>query len=455
MKLEEYLDTVASQIRYTKIRGDVTEELKNHILDQAESYESQGAFPEEALERAVREMGDPVETGVSLDRIHRPQMNWGLVVLIGILSIFSIGIFYAANISGFHGYTWQHHAFYTAIGFLLMLAVYHLDYSFLAKYSWQPCAIYLGLLMLGLLFLGQSVNGTHKWIIIPYLPFGISVSEAILLYVPLFGAALYSFRGNGYEIIWKAGLLSILPVLFIAGRPDLSSSLILLFTLFCIFIFAVWKDWYSISRRIILGSCFTILLFSPAILLGFVYFFGADYQIERIRAFFTSAANTDYIAGMAKSMRESSALLGKSIISAERFLNGPTTEFLTDYIFVTMCSLYGILLTVAITAAFVLMIVKIFQIAAKQKNQLGMIVGIGCGLSFLTKTLISILVNLQLIPYVSNSMPFFSYGGSGIVVSYMLLGLVLSIYRYKNILPKEVFLPQKRRYLKITWETRG
>ena len=61
MKLEEYLNTVSEQIRYTKIRQTVTDELKNHIWDQAAAYEDLGAFPEEALERAVREMGDPVK----------------------------------------------------------------------------------------------------------------------------------------------------------------------------------------------------------------------------------------------------------------------------------------------------------------------------------------------------------------------------------------------------------
>ena len=455
MRLDEYLDTVASQIRYTKIRGDVTEELKNHILDQAESYELQGAFPEEALERAVREMGDPVETGVSLDRIHRPQMNWGIVSLIGILSIFSIEVFYAANSSGFQVYFWQKHALYTAIGFLFMLAVYRLDYSFLSKYSWQPCVIYMALLMAGLLVFGQSINGIRQWIMIPYLPFRISVSDAIFLYVPLFGAALYSFRGDGYRILWKAGLLAILPTLLIAKRPDVSSALILFASLFCLFIFAVWKDWYQISRRIVLGTSITMLLLSPAILLGFVYFFGYDYQIDRIKAFFTSTINADYIAGMAKSMRESSVFFGKSTTSVEQFLNGPTAEFLTDYILTAMCSLYGILLTVSIITTLLLMIMKIFHVSIKQKNQLGTIVGIGCGLSFLMKTLVSILVNLQLIPYVSNSLPFFSYGGGGILVSYILLGLVLSIYRYKNILPKEASATRKRRYLKITWETRG
>ena len=82
-----------------------------------------------------------------------------------------------------------------------------------------------------------------------------------------------------------------------------------------------------------------------------------------------------------------------------------------------------------------------------------MIVGTGCGLVFLVKTTVGILQNLQLIPYISVNIPFLSYGGSNVVVSYILLGLVLSVYRYKNILPDEKAVPVKhRRRLKITWE---
>ena len=134
MKLNEYLETVSEQIRYTKIRSTVTEELKNHILDQAADYEAYGAFPEEALERAVREMGDPVETGVALDRIHRPQMNWSILIAIAVLSILGVGVYYIANIQFSDTFPWQRQAMYVLLGFFLMLIVYRVDYSILGKF---------------------------------------------------------------------------------------------------------------------------------------------------------------------------------------------------------------------------------------------------------------------------------------------------------------------------------
>ncbi len=432
MKLEEYLETVSEQIRYTKIRSSVTEELKDHILDQAEAYEEMGAFPEEALERAVREMGDPVETGVALDRIHRPQMNLGIVALIAIISLLSVGVMYfAGNVSN-DVPPWQNHALYTLIGFILMLLVYRLDYSILGKYPQAPIFFYCGIYFL-MIYFGKSLNGTLRWIKVG--PFNLSISELMLLYVPLFGSFLYSLRGNGYKIFYKVIPMIFLPCLLVMLLPDLSGSAILFTSLFFMFVFAVWKGWYQINKKLVCGISAGMLVTAPFAFVGYFLLFGAEYQQARLRAFFTNPDEFTYIARYAKAMREGSTLIGSAEQSVQLLQDGPTMEYMTDYILVSMCSIYGTLLTVAILAAMVLLVVKIFRISTTQKNQLGMIVGVGCGLVFFVKGTLSVLLNFGLIPYVSISMPFLSYGGSSIVVSYILLGLVLSIYRYKNILP--------------------
>ena len=81
MRAEEYLTILTDQIRCRMAREDVRKELLCHIEDQ------KAAFLSEGMEAAVREMGDPVETGNELDRIHRPKMAWGMIALIAVLSI--------------------------------------------------------------------------------------------------------------------------------------------------------------------------------------------------------------------------------------------------------------------------------------------------------------------------------------------------------------------------------
>lgn len=73
MELNSYLEQLEEQIRNRKAKAEVIEEIRNHIEDQAEFYEKEGMSAEEAIEQAVRQMGDPVEVGIEMDRIHRPK----------------------------------------------------------------------------------------------------------------------------------------------------------------------------------------------------------------------------------------------------------------------------------------------------------------------------------------------------------------------------------------------
>ena len=80
MRREEYLHTLTEQIRCKMARGTIEQEINDHIEDQKAEFLSE----EEA---AVREMGDPVEVGLEMDRIHRPTMAWGMIALIIGLSL--------------------------------------------------------------------------------------------------------------------------------------------------------------------------------------------------------------------------------------------------------------------------------------------------------------------------------------------------------------------------------
>ena len=76
---------------------------------------------------------------------------------------------------------------------------------------------------------------------------------------------------------------------------------------------------------------------------------------------------------------------------------------------------------------------KMLRISFGQKNQLGMIIGCGCTLVIGAMVCINILQILGLLPITAILLPFFSSSGSGTMVLYILIGLVLSIYRYQNI----------------------
>ncbi len=99
MDRRRYIQTVTDQIRCKRALPLVTKELEDHIEDQKSDYMKAGMEPEEAEEAAVLEMGDPVEVGIEMDRIHRPKMAWKMIGLIAILNLAGIVLMYCMRTS--------------------------------------------------------------------------------------------------------------------------------------------------------------------------------------------------------------------------------------------------------------------------------------------------------------------------------------------------------------------
>lgn len=443
MRMDEYLNAVTEQIRCTKARELVTEELRDHILDQAEAYEAEGMFEEEALEKAVRDMGDPVETGVSLDRIHRPQVEVGILVLIGLISLASIALHgilgaYTQGTDAAGYWYFRHHIGYVAAGYVVMLLIYRLDYSILARFAKPMAAAFLGFVLIGTRYAVTTINGAKLYITVGSLYFFMPV--LMVLYVPLFGGLLYSYRGEGWKGLGKLLLWAAVPVLITMRIPSVSQGMVLWAAFLMLTAVAVCRGWYRVSTKAVLAALGVLVLAPPALFLGAAALGRvAAYQAMRVQAFLTNSPDSNYLAIQMRRILMNSQLLGGNAENVLEVTKLP--GYNSDYIFVSMVSSYGLIAGVAAAALMCFLIVRIFRISFRQKNQLGMILGCSCGIVYGFQMGISIGMNLGLLPSTSAILPFFSAGGSGIVVSYILLGLVLSVYRYKNILPDR---PPKR-----------
>lgn len=258
MRMDEYLRTVTEQVRCSKIHDSIAEELKDHILDQAEAFEEEGTDHEQALELAVREMGDPVETGVALDRIHRPHMSVEMLVLVSLISVLSL-VFYGAmlflagdnSINGME-YWFHQQVKYTVTGFLLMILVCRIDYSVLGKWSRQIAG---GILLFILLSLVTGVQVYGRIYGLRVGPVMIPTFGMIWLYVPAYAAVLYTYRGRSYKGLTGLMIWTLLPVFLVLRLPGLNQAVMLLFICLLLFSIAVGKGWYQVSPRKNAGSC--------------------------------------------------------------------------------------------------------------------------------------------------------------------------------------------------------
>lgn len=431
--MEEYLKILLEQIRYKKAKDMVGEEVKNHIFDQMEDNMHQGMTKEDAIEEAVKEMGDPVEAGVALDGIHRPQMALNLIILMGIISVLSILLHTSIGLGNSNlenGYI-QKHILTIMVGFVLMMVVYKIDYSFMSKYGKAVGAIFL-VLMYSFVFFGVKVNGATTWI-----SFGaigrVSITYLMYLYIPIFAAILYQYHGQGRKGILKSIIWMIVPCFYANRIPSLRLAVTLFFAMSLLLSIAVWVRWFKIKiRRFLITYWSLVIVFPLAMALWRVLFDRlAPYQYARIM----SLINGDsYISNIITELMKGSKLIGSSGKEVVEFL----PYYNSNYVLTFISSYYGIFMTFVVVAILLFIIYKIFQIAFRQKNQLGMIMGTGCGIVFLLMTVFNVLENSRIKFVVGTSLPFFSYDGTNIIVSYILIGIVLSIYRYKNILPHKL-----------------
>ena len=352
--------------------------------------------PKEAEKAAVLDMGDPVQTGISLDGIHRPRISWKLVILVGVISLLSILIQTVIGISqdpagGLAG--GLNHDLYVLMGFALMIFVYRLDYSFLGRnILWIILGFFLTLLILR--SLSMPVNGSYGWIVVGDASF--SLRALLYLWPPFYGALLYKYYGQGYKGI----LLSL----------------------------AVFSGWFQIKKGRTLAAIWGGVLLLPALGLlwgvGFQKF--ADYQIGRLNFYLSGDFNTT-------SMLADSRWIGKGkpldLTMDPKYSSGYMLSYLSAY--------YGILAALLVAALVLVLIFAAIKTSGKGKNRLGKMIGFASSLSLLLPAGINILVNLGLFPAVNTFLPFLSKGNSYLLVSYVLLGLILSVYRYKDILSEK------------------
>lgn len=166
MEVYEYLDQVEKQIRQEAVREEIRTELRQHIEDQADFYQESGMSRKDAVEKAVEDMGDPVETGVQLDMVHQPQLDKKLMLAVALILAAEaiLQIFYYLRIER------QSPVFSTVamvmfglINFLWMLmfaARSFFSQKFHKASTWF--VMWLSIAVLGVVFGGTGISGTER-----------------------------------------------------------------------------------------------------------------------------------------------------------------------------------------------------------------------------------------------------------------------------------------------------
>ncbi|MDE7310677.1 MAG: FtsW/RodA/SpoVE family cell cycle protein [Eubacterium sp.] len=423
---KQYLETLLAQIREKRAKEYVRQEIAGHIADQKACYIADGMSNDQAEEKAVADMGDPVETGIALDQIHRPKPAWGMLAMIAVLCAAGVLLQFAVYRYGPDAqagrYLFESQLQYAVFGYFLLCGIYLADYTKLAKYSRHLCTGILILLSLTA-FCDLPISFDRL----------LSLNILFYLYLPLYGAVLYSYRNCKGKKLWYLFLYTILPVYLASQLAYASVRINLAVILFIMLGTAVHKGWFPQPAAKIKYILFTCV---AAAFLLYTLFLN-NYQHIRIQAWLNPAAfsaEEGYLQGVIRSLLHNSRLIGQNTSKLSAYDSLP--NYATDYILSYMIATFGILAAAVLILFVVLLGAWLLRLSIRQKNQLGMAMGLGCSLAFVVQSAEYILVNLALLPASSLYFPLISFGGSNMLQTCVLLGILLSIYRYENVAPE-------------------
>ena len=159
----------------------------------------------------------------------------------------------------------------------------------------------------------------------------------------------------------------------------------------------------------------------------------AVYQEARIRSYLTSSGDAYYMTSMLHKFNENISFWGNS---GNNVLEG-LPEFNKDYVFSYILNSYGKLAGIVVIVLLAALVVFMFGTSVRQKNELGMVMGFGCGMIILLNISLNLAGIFGLVPLTTTFLPFLSVGRNNILLCYALVGIILSIYRYKDVYPKK------------------
>ena len=336
-------------------------------------------------------------------------------------------VYSASNVVALYKYNDEFYFFkreliFGLVGTFIMILIINMNVSKIYKMTTIIFIIGVALLILVLIpGIGIIRGGARSWI--GFGSFSIQPAEFSKIVLVLLLSKYLSQTKEEINLFFNFfGLLGIILIFFglIMLQPDFGtgivlviSSLLLLFTSG-----APLKYFILIGILGILGIGALII--------------SAPYRLERIFAFlnpWNDPLGSGFQAIQSLYAISPSGLFGLGFNKSMQkhfFLPEPQN----DFIFAIICEEFGLIGALILIGLFVFLIYRIIYIGLKQTNRYYRYVCLGVGLIFFTQVFINMGVVIGLLPVTGITLPIISYGGSSLVLSMIMVGLVLNISRY-------------------------
>ena len=414
-RVNSYLEEICSVIKCKEVHDEIKEEMKGHIEELSLEYIDNGYEKDEACKLAIRDMGDSEEIGFKLNKVYEKKIEYKTLIIAILLSLFGFSFTFILN-NKLSEYTFSplNQVMFFIVGIVAFIALYYFDYRKLEKYSYHifGISIFFSFIQGGF---GRVINGMPRFIFVNFdmfilIGFLISISGII----------------KGFNFKEKKQILIAIGI-FIIGNFSLfyTISIINNFIFTATFIILLFQN----SHNKFIPGAFSIVS------LGSILFPIINHGYFRMRmTIFLNYKSDPY--GMGYQNMEISKILSSSNfigkLDTSKIESLPASD--TSLIFTFIISVMGWIVALAIIIMVLVFLVILFKNTKKIKNKYGKNIMISITTVFGIQFVFGILMSINLFPIIlSITLPFIGYGGSSMLGSMMMLGLISSIYSRKNL----------------------
>lgn len=349
-----------------------------------------------------------------------------LLVSLGLIMLFSASYAYAYYYFNNYFHFISRQMVFAIAGLIVMVIMANIDYHILTKFTMPLFAVSIFLLII-VLFM-PSLNGASRWINLGFMTFQPSeiAKFAIILlfahYISVNSELMGTFKYGVLPFGIILGLVAFLMVL----EPHLSGT-VLIFAISAIMMFVGGTSlfWFMLVGGCIIG-CVVIIIMIPGLV---------QYAMSRVQYWidpFSDPTNKGYQTIQSLYAIGSGGLFGTGIGgSKQKFLFLPEPQ--NDFVFSVVCEELGFVGATVIIILFALLVWRGFIIAMKAPDKLGSMLAVGFTAQVGLQAILNIAVVTNTIPNTGISLPFFSYGGTSLMMLLMQMGIVISISRYSVI----------------------
>ena len=342
-----------------------------------------------------------------------------------IIILFSLGLFFSLvstsliasdklNTNSY--YFFLRHLFYTFIGIFFIIFFSSLNQKNLYRIStllFLICFIFLALVPI----IGAEVKGSKRWIDFLFLPRFQPIEVLKPFIIIMIASILSSEKSNNIYYKYFLSFILIAPIIFfLITQPDVGQTFLVLLTwLSLIFISGINLIIFFLFFGLMLLLLFYLIFFVPKF----------SYILVRFQSFFDPSSGNNYQSEKASEAIINGGFFGKGI--GEGVLKNRVPEAHTDYIVSVISEEFGVIVIILLMIVFLFFIYQVFKRLYFEKNNKIKLILVGSSSIILFQALIHLGVNIRLFPTTGMTLPFLSYGGSSIIGTAILSGIILNL----------------------------